>query len=275
MPIMPIDRPKCIVLPLQMSPADGVGLALHFLLGNVIAVHTGFAECWFGWRVAKIFETSAGLRAYCRAQSPDLDLPQVSATQKICCWVHGRMRRNRVALGLYDSRTQQNLSEEVAFSVMDDLMGFRNGFLRFLDRCGVPMAPERHPLALWPEKITETGLRLFGTALETFYIYSAYGGQGSIDLKPFMDAAHYAPDSFMAHNLLGWACYRNENAVDARDSFLKALDLNPYAAGTMSGLMWCAVLQKDKDAAGYWAGRKAETLNKDVQAAVQKVLERI
>ena len=269
------DRPKSIVLPLREATSEGVGLSLHFLLGNVIAVHTGFAECWFGWRIAKVFATPDAVRAYCRAQSPDLDLRQVSAAQKIHCWVHGRMRRNSVALSFYDSRTRQDLSEELAYSVMDDLTGFRNGFLRFLDRCGVPMAPERQSMALWPEKMTETGLRLFGAALEAFYIYSAYGGHGGIDLKPFREAVHFAPDSFMAHNLLGWACYRNENAVDARDSFLKALDLNPYAAGTMSGLMWCAVLEKDKEAAGYWAGRKAETLNEDVQAAVQKARERM
>ena len=58
------DRPQCIVLPFQpdsLQDFNGVGLALHFLLGNVMVLHTGLKECWFGWRVNKIFPEETDL----------------------------------------------------------------------------------------------------------------------------------------------------------------------------------------------------------------------
>ena len=56
MALPPTDQ--CIVLPLRTESHDsfdGTGLALHFLLGNVLVLHTGLKEMWFGWRVKKIF----------------------------------------------------------------------------------------------------------------------------------------------------------------------------------------------------------------------------
>jgi len=47
-----------MVFPLQPEKGrvfSGVGLGVHFLLGNVMALHTGLKELWFGWRVKKIF----------------------------------------------------------------------------------------------------------------------------------------------------------------------------------------------------------------------------
>ena len=49
---------QCIVLPFRAEnrhPFNGTGLSLHFLVGNVLALHTGLKEMWFGWRVKKIF----------------------------------------------------------------------------------------------------------------------------------------------------------------------------------------------------------------------------
>lgn len=267
-------RPKCIVLPFQGAGADGAGLALHFLLGNVIAVHPGFDECWFGWRVARIFPTPAGLAQFCGREEFGLCAQQLSATQKIRYWMHGRIRSHCVALHLYDGRTQLDSCEELSFSVSDQLIGFRRGALRLLDRWGVPMAEARHPPALWPEKISGPGLGLFGNALLAFYIHTAYGGQGGVDITPFTNAVEAAPQSFMAHHLLGWANYRNADAAAAKAAFGKALELNPEGVGAMSGLMWCGVLDKDKQAAGYWAGRKAAARGEDVEAAMLKACQR-
>ena len=55
----PDNRSRLIVLPLQPEKSqgcDGTGLGIHFLLGNVAALHTGLKEFWFGWRLTKIFK---------------------------------------------------------------------------------------------------------------------------------------------------------------------------------------------------------------------------
>jgi hypothetical protein len=65
------DRPQCIILPFQPDASDdfnGVGLALHFLMGNVMVLHNGLKECWFGWRVKKIFPEKSDLQAYCQGK---------------------------------------------------------------------------------------------------------------------------------------------------------------------------------------------------------------
>ena len=106
-----------------------------------------------------------------------------------------------------------------------------------------------------------------GRALEVFYIYSSYGGDGAIDLAPFEKAAALAPDSFMAQDLHGWALYRNKDYIMAKIAFLKSLRVNPAGAGAMSGLMWCGVYAKDLEEAMFWSGRKADACRQDVAAA--------
>jgi hypothetical protein len=64
-----MKQPRLIVMPFQPAPGqkyDGCGLALHFLLGNVIVLHSDLKELWFGWRVKKLFQGEAAFKAYCR-----------------------------------------------------------------------------------------------------------------------------------------------------------------------------------------------------------------
>jgi len=63
------------VLPLQLQEEqayNGIGLAIHFLLGNIVALHTGLKEFWFGWRVKKIFLEKERVRVYCHGEGPSL-----------------------------------------------------------------------------------------------------------------------------------------------------------------------------------------------------------
>ncbi len=268
-------RPKCIIMPFQEADASGVGLALHFLLGNVIAIHTGFAECWFGWRVGKIFPTPDALREYYRMQGAPANRQQISDEQKIRCWAYGLVEGNAVRLSFFDGQqaTQPN-PELLPFHVEDHLLAFRQQFIEMLGRCGLPLATERQSMALWPERTSLEGLRQFGRALEGFYSGSAYSDPGGMDVSPFKTAADLAPASFMAHNLLGWALYRNQNAALARRSFQRALELNPDSPGVMAGLMWCALLEKNEEDTVYWARQKAAKLEQDVSAAEEKARER-
>jgi len=268
-----------IVLPLQPESHldfNGIGLALHFLLGNTIVLHTGLTEFWFGWQVKKIFPEKKDLAGYCRGEGGRLDLKRLSAEQGIHLWIHGEVVDRSVIILLFDaSKDEQASSITIPFSIEDELVGFRQAFMHLLADCGFPFPEEQKKHALWPEKISTRGIDILGRALETFYLYSSYGGQGEIDLRLFKETVAIAPDSFMGQDLLGWAYYRNKCYNEAKASFLKALQANPNGTGAMSGLMWCGVFTKNREEALYWAERKAEVRQEDIEAAKQKVLNRL
>ena len=137
----------------------------------------------------------------------------------------------------------------------------------WLNTAGLPMPKDQVQPALWQEVISHEGLDAVGRALENFYLYSAYGGGGPLDMSPFERAVAQAPESFMAQDLYGWARYRNQQYKEAKVAFLTSLRINPAGAGAMSGLAWCGVYSKDLDDAMFWSGRKADVCREDVQAA--------
>ena len=105
MALPPTDQ--CIVLPLRTESHDsfdGTGLALHFLLGNVLVLHTGLKEMWFGWRVKKIFPQKEAFQHHCRDMTVNLDLAQVSQSQKVRFWIHGGFSDTTVRLRVFDGR---------------------------------------------------------------------------------------------------------------------------------------------------------------------------
>lgn len=65
-------RPKAIVLPFRSKKQGfegGVGMGLHFLLGNIMILNRGLAEMWFGWRTKKIFSERDAFMSYCRNEA--------------------------------------------------------------------------------------------------------------------------------------------------------------------------------------------------------------
>ncbi|BBO70883.1 hypothetical protein DSCA_48130 [Desulfosarcina alkanivorans] len=265
-------KDQCIVLPFHTDrhqPFNGTGLALHFLLGNVLVLHTGLKEMWFGWRVKKIFADRQSFQDYCRDAASTLDLTAVSREQKVRLWLYGNCSDQTLMLSLYDARMPDAVHppENLAIYGDDHLIGFRTRFVEWLAARGFPLPEEQVQAALWPEKISRDGLDAVGRALEVFYVYSAYGGQGPLDGSAFKKAIAAAPESFMAQDLYGWARYRNRDYQAARGAFLTSLSINPAGAGAMSGMMWCGVYGKDREEAMFWSGRKADVLRQDVQAA--------
>ena len=263
---------QCIVLPFRAdkrAPFDGTGLALHFLVGNVLALHTGLKEMWFGWRVKRIFPKKASFERYCRDAADKLDLLQVSRAQQVRLWLHGNFSDPSVALHFFDGQAPdvRRAPVRLPISIDDGLIGFRTQLLKWLEFMGRPMPQAQVQAALWPETVGRGGLDAVGRALEGFYIYSAYGDDGLLDTSPFKKAVAEAPESFMAHDLHGWALYRNKDYTAAKRAFLTALRINPAGTGAMSGLMWCGVYGKDLEEAMFWSGRKADICRKDVQAA--------
>jgi hypothetical protein len=273
------DRPKCIVLPFQPDPPadfNGVGLALHFLLGNVMVLHTGLKEFWFGWRTNRIFPEKTDLQAYCRGKEALVDLHQVSTEQKVRFWLYGKAGDRFATVFLFDAAdNEQSLSKRILISYSDGLVEFRRIFLDHLAACGLPFPAKQVQPALWTETISMQGMDVLGRALEAFYLHSAYGKKGKIDLGLFEKVAAVAPNSFMAHDILGWASYRNQDYKAAKESFLRALRSNPHGLGAMSGLMWCGVYTGDSEEAQFWAARKAELRGEDIKKARQKALNKM
>ncbi|MDF1552045.1 MAG: hypothetical protein P1P84_03230 [Deferrisomatales bacterium] len=268
-------RQRIVVLPLQPAagePFDGTGLALHFLLGNVLALHTGLEEFWFGWRAQKIFVEPQELRDYCRGTVPSLDLPRIAREQDVRFWIAGEVKEGAelvVRLQLTDAAEppQQWVTE---FSVVpgDGLVALRRAFLDWLADCGLPMPREQAAKALWTEETDPEGLRRLGEALEVFYGNGYAADPRGIDPAPFDKAVAAGPESYLALDLLGWARYRRQEHAAARKAFSAALEKNPHGAGVLSGLMHCAVEVGDEETALRWAEAIANLRGAD--ADVQK-----
>lgn len=265
---------QCIVLPFQpqsSQPFSGIGLALHFLLGNVLVLHAGLKEMWFGWRVKKIFRQQEAFQHYCRDATTNLDLARVSHTQKVRLWIHGVFSTASIELHFFDGRHQAADDAPIALEIStgDRLIGSRSQFMAGLKSIGQAMPENQIQAALWPETIDRKGLDAVGRALEAFYLFSAYGNNAALDTTSFEKAIAAAPKSFMAHDLHGWALYRNADYPGAKAAFLTALQINPAGAGAMSGLMWCGIYTKDLEESMFWSGRKAEACRRDIEAARQ------
>jgi hypothetical protein len=279
-------KPRLIVLPFQPHEGqayDGTGLGVHFLLGNVMALHTGLREFWFGWRVKKIFLEKERLRAYCHGGGPQLDIKKIGKEQGIRYWLEGRVqqrgRKIHVTMVLTDTKGERDKwSTELTLDLSDQLIGFRKGFLAWLETRGLPLPDARADMALWPEKTTLEGLDFLGRAMETFYLYylhSSLDGKGLIDLKWFDRAVCAAPASYLAHDLKGWALYKNKDYKAAEESFRSALTLNSNGLGAMSGLMWCAINANDEQKAYKWAVAKADLRGESRETAKASVKKRM
>jgi hypothetical protein len=277
------SKPRLIVLPLQPKEGqayDGIGLGVHFLLGNVVAPHTGLTEFWFGWRVKKIFPQKERLRAYCRGEGPPLDIARLGKEQDIRYWLWGSVQQQgstiQIALVLTDTKGErEEWTTELILDPADQLIGFRKGFLAWLDACGLPFPDAQVANALWPEKTTLKSLELLGRDLEAYYLHSSSGDKGPFDPELFDSAVSAAPSSYLAHDLKGWVLYKNKDYKSAEKSFRSAIKMNSAGLGAISGLMWCAVYTNDEENAYKWAMAKADIRGESREAAKASVARRI
>jgi len=277
------SKPRLIVLPLQPKESqayDGIGLGVHFLLGNVVAPHTGLKEFWFGWRVKKIFLEKERLRAYCRGEGPRLDIAKLGKEQDVRYWLWGSVQQKgskiQIALVLADTKGErEEWTTELILDPADQLIGFRKGFLAWLDACSLSFPDAQAPKALWPENTTLKGLDLLGRDLETYYLHSSWGDKGPLDPELFDSAVSAAPSSYLAHDLKGWALYKDKRYKAAEESFRSAIKINPNGLGAISGLMWCAVYTNDEEKAYKWAMAKADIRGESRKAARASVEKRM
>jgi len=277
------DKPRLIVLPLQQDEGQAysrTGLAIHFLLGNIVALHTDLKEFWFGWRVKKIFLEKARLWAYCRDKSPQLDFSKLGKEQGIRYWLSGNIQQQgsimKANLILTDTKEKnKEYSTTLILDISNQLIDFRKGFLTWMEKCGLPFPDSQVKMVLWPEKSNPEGLDRLGRALETYYLHSSWGKKGPLDLYWFNSAVSAAPGSYLAHDLKGWALYKNKDYMASKESFRSALTLNPHGLAVLAGLMWCAIYTHDNKAAYTWAVAKADLRGESREAEKAKVEKRI
>ncbi len=279
-----IQRPKLIVMPFQPAIGqsfDGVGLGIHFFLGNLFGVHGGLAECWFGWRVKKIFPEIGLLKDYCRAHKPFSDIQALGIRENVRFWLEGQYKPEgeTISLFLVLHDTQEGMPEskiKLSMGLSDGLMGVRIEIFDWLERCGLAFVGIEK--ASWPEHITFRGLDFLGRALETTYLNYIQGGSPAdfIDLTWFDRAVDASKNSYLAQDLKGWGLYKNREYEMAKNAFASALALNPTGSGALSGMMWCALSVKNRERALEYAlakaGCRGESLEK-ARAFVDKKLE--
>jgi len=265
-------KDKLIVMPFRPGPgqgADGIGLGVHFFLGNLICLHPGLLECWFGWRVKKIFPHPDRLTAYCRGQNPSMDILGLGAGEKVRFWIEGRYccagEAVSIEVVLHDAR--DSLISRSGFTLEPEggLLGFGRAVFDWIRDCGITC--DGYPGGLWPEKISLNGLDHLGEALGVLYLNYVDGAGAFLDLAHFEKAVSTCPDSYLCQDLLGWGLYKNGHHGRAAEAFTEAVVLNPDGMGALAGLMWCALAEKDLEKTLHYALEKGRCRGEDPKKA--------
>jgi hypothetical protein len=265
-----MENPRLIVMPFVPDTGrvfDGTGLGIHFLFGNLFGVHPGLTECWFGWRVKKIFSDPAAFTAYCRGNTRQPDIQALGRQENVRYWLTGSFdgqgKTLQVSMVLHDINGA-DYKAILPMSLDDGLLDFRHRFLNWLETAG--LAFPQTDAALWPEYITARGLDYLGCGLESLYvnyIQNVGSNEEPIDLFLFEKAVEASPDSYLAHDVKGWVLYKNQAVTAASSSFDTALALNKKGVGALSGMLWCAVNEKNRENALEYALAKAQITGTD------------
>jgi tetratricopeptide (TPR) repeat protein len=281
-----VKKSRLIILPLQPEKTvefDGTGLGVHFLLGNVVAVHTGLKEFWFGWRVTKIFRGKNQLIAYCRGNEQLPDITRLGEEQQIRYWLEGTYKRKQgmifLALNLFDTfNPDQKNMIQIPLDTRDHLIGFQKLFLAWLEKSGLPMSKEQADKAMWPEKITPEGLDFLGRALgKTYHGYFAprLNENHTESLIWFDKALAHCPESYLIHDMKGWAFYKNKDYNKALTSFHTAVELNKNGLGALSGMMYCHIYLGNQTKAIKFAQAKADVRNASHEKITKFVIKKM
>jgi hypothetical protein len=271
------DKPRFIVIPFQPDAGqeyNGTGLALHFLLGNLMAVQTLLKEFWFGWRVKKIFKDQQILSKFFQGKKHLNNIAQLAREQEIQYWLSGKYLHDndRIILNLTLSSfngTMEEFTKKFIVDMSDNLIAFRNEFIGWLKVISLPFEQNQREKIMWPEHITQEGLDFLGRSMEATYMnyVDTSKDKETIDLKFFKKAVFASPDSYLAWDMKGWGLYKNKSYKEAEDAFLKAVTLNKDGLGALSGLMWCYIFTNNKLLAHKYAIAKADVRNENHEKA--------
>lgn len=253
-------------MPLQPAAGqdyDGVGLGLHFLLGNVMAVHPLLNEFWFGWRVNKIFAGQDQFTSYCQGAIEFPEIENSKEIQDIVFRLSGTYEKkaDQLAVSLTLSVFKQPDKTKVqsfVINLSDGLIDFRQKFISWLETCDLPFTDCQARKILWPEQICMKGLDYLGRSMAATYLNYLDPDEEKIDLDYFEKAVNKAPDSYLAWDMKGWGLYKNQSYRQAEKAFLKAVSLNENGLGALAGLMWCYIFTRNRRQALKYALAKAD-----------------
>ncbi len=280
-----MDRHRFIVMPFQPEPGQvysGIGLGLHFLIGNVMAVQTLLKEFWFGWRVNKLFKNQVEIVEFCQGKKGLDNIEQLAKEQEIKYWLNGTYVQddNKIILSLVLSIFNGNIKEhskKFIIDLSDNLIGFRNEFIDWLGEFSLSFEDIQRQKILWPEQISFKGLDFLGRSVESTYMNYVDNSKPDdpIELEFFEKAALAAPNSYLAWDMKGWGLYKNRSYKEAEKAFLKAISFNKDGLGALSGLMWCYIFVNNTDLATKYAIAKANVRNASHKKAKSFVTNKI
>jgi len=280
-----MDRHRFIVMPFQPESEQvysGIGLGLHFLIGNVMAVQTLLKEFWFGWRVNKLFKNQVEIVEFCQGKKGLDNIEQLAKEQEIKYWLNGTYVQddNRIILSLVLSIFNGNIKEhskKFIIDLSDNLIGFRNEFIDWLGEFSLSFKDIQRQKIMWPEQISFKGLDFLGRSVESTYINYVDNSKPDdpIELEFFEKAALAAPNSYLVWDMKGWGLYKNRSYKEAEKAFLKAISFNKDGLGALSGLMWCYIFVNNTDLATKYAIAKADVRNASHKKAKSFVVNKI
>ncbi|MFH1984425.1 MAG: hypothetical protein ABIL58_21490 [Pseudomonadota bacterium] len=271
-------KSKCIVMPLRPEAGQsfsGVGMGLHFMLGNIIVLHSGFEEMWFGWRYKKVFPDVGVFSDYVHRPDAPLDIVATGKTQKVRYWIEGwyRITGDVVSTRLIftDAETGRRIGDDrLTADPTDQYIGYRVDVMNWMASCGLAFPDVQAARVLWSEELPLPALEVFGRGLEAYYIHTGFGGIGPVDLSLLDRAVAQAPHAYLPQDMRGWVLYKNQDYPAAAAAFRAAVDINPHGAGAMAGLMWLGVVAGNAREAYAWAEAKAEACGTSIQDAREK-----
>ncbi len=280
-----MDKHRFIVMPFQPESEQvysGIGLGLHFLIGNVMAVQTLLKEFWFGWRVNKLFKNQVEIVEFCQGKKGLDNIEQLAKEQEIKYWLNGTYVQddNRIILSLVLSIFNGNIKEhskKFIIDLSDNLIGFRNEFIDWLGEFSLSFKDIQRQKIMWPEQISFKGLDFLGRSVESTYMNYVDNSKPDdlIKLEFFEKAALAAPNSYLVWDMKGWGLYKNRSYKEAEKAFLKAISFNKDGLGALSGLMWCYIFVNNTDLAIKYAIAKAEVRNASHKKAKSFVRNKI
>ena len=280
-----MDKHRFIVMPFQPESEQvysGIGLGLHFLIGNVMAVQTLLKEFWFGWRVNKLFKNQVEIVEFCQGKKGLDNIEQLAKEQEIKYWLNGTYVQddNRIILSLVLSIFNGNIKEhskKFIIDLSDNLIGFRNEFIDWLGEFSLSFKDIQKQKIMWPEQISFKGLDFLGRSVESTYMNYVDNSKPDdpIELEFFEKATLAAPNSYLAWDMKGWGLYKNRSYKEAEKAFLKAIYFNKDGLGALSGLMWCYIFVNNTDLATKYAIAKADVRNASHKKAKSFVANKI
>ena len=278
-------KSRFIVMPFQPAYPKGydrIGMGLHFMLGNIMAVQNLLKEFWFGWRVNKIFKDQQALALFCQGEKCLDNIALLAKEQEIQYWLKGRysLDNDLIILNLTLSNfngNQEEYTKKFIVDLSDNLIGFRNKFIDWLGAFSLPFDQNQLEKIMWPENITMEGLNFLGHSMAATYMnyVDTKKDKDPIDLTFFEKAVLASPESYLAWDMKGWGFYKNKDYKEAENAFLKAIAFNKDGLGALSGLMWCYIFTNNKELAKKFAIAKADVRNENHEKAKTFVKNKI